>query len=93
MTEETFSINRLQLVAERGACTHKPFACVNCYHFGYPCISCKLCVWNKSIQKMKPYMYTCMSNPSDDISSFRLSYNSYIQTSHVFHNMAYHQYY
>jgi hypothetical protein len=73
--EKEFSRKRQQIVAERGACVLRPFACNNCYEVGFPCTSCYACVWgNKEFKKMKPEMYTCMRNPRDDLSFVRKMY-------------------
>ena len=71
MLEKNFSERRCKIVAERGAYVGKVFACKNCEHFGFPCIVCFDCVFNKHLHNMKPYMYTVMQRPSDDLSCFR----------------------
>lgn len=69
--EKNFSKYRCKIVAERGAFIGRSFACKNCEHFGFPCLTCFNSVFNKHLHNMKPYMYTIMQRPSDEISCFR----------------------
>ena len=72
--ENMYSVKRLQIVAERGAYTGIVLSCQNCLHFGLPCNNCNKCVWNIKLYNMKAHMYTCLQNPSHNVSVFRSAY-------------------
>ena len=74
-----YSNERKLIVAERGAFVGRVFACKNCEDFGFPCIGCHSCVWNKSLKTLFVSMYTVMKTPASDVTPYRYGYITKLQ--------------